>query len=98
MIDTTNIKILYHSVISELNKNYVLENGITKDEQNFVYLSEKPMGKHFKYTFKVIIPNNDNLYDWREIWNDGEDNKEYDDKNPYFVYMGDINIKNIQLM
>lgn len=90
MIDTKNIKFLYHSVVSEKVRDFVLKNGIKSDSNHMVYLSKFPIKKNpFKFSFVVNIPDNKKLYDWREIWEEGLD-KEYDSKNPYFVYEGDI--------
>lgn len=93
--------LLYHSVDSEKTLEFVQAKGIVKDEQGFVYLSKKPLsGSRFKYVFKVTIPKDkmDNLYDWREFWTDGEGDKEYDPKNPYYIYTGNIPKEWIQLV
>lgn len=108
--DTSKIKYLYHSVFSKKSYEYVLKNGITHDVQGWVYLSEKPMiingGNHSwalntVAVFKVKIPDNRKLYDWREIWYDKND-KEYDSdhqyekSNPYYMYSGNIPKQYIQ--
>lgn len=83
--------ILYHSVTSEQNRDFVLSNGIKADKDSMVYLSEKPITTGlYKYAFKVRVPNASKLWDWREIWGDGNDDKEYDPNNPFYVYEGDI--------
>ena len=67
--DTDKIKYLYHSVFSNASKKYVLENGIKSDDQGWIYLSEKPIiNSRVVAVFKVRIPDNRKLYDWREIW------------------------------
>lgn len=82
--------ILYHSVTSEATRDYVLKNGIKADSDSMVYLSEKPMTTApFKYSFKVKVPDQNKLWDWRDVWSDSDD-KEYDPNNPYYVYEGDI--------
>ena len=97
MINTENIKTLYHSVRSEKERDFVLQNGIKADFDKMVYLSKYPLNKNqFKFSFIVKIPNNKKLYDWREIWEEDLD-KEYDAKNPYFVYEGDIPKQYIKL-
>ena len=81
---------LYHSVATEANRDFVLQNGIKADSMNMVYLSEKPIkNAPYKYSFKVKVPDQNKLWDWRDIWSDSDD-KEYDPNNPYYVYEGDI--------
>ena len=84
-------KVLYHSVTTETIRDFVLQNGIKADVQGMVYLSEKPITKlPYKYSFKVIVPNVNKLWNWEEIWGDGGIDKENDPNNPYYVYEGDI--------
>ena len=90
-------KILFHSVKSEREKDFVLQNGIKADDNYMVYLSEKPIGVPYKYTFEVKVPDVSKLHDWREVWSDNGD-KEYDAKNPYYVYEGDIPKQYIKLI
>lgn len=102
------IKYLYHWVSEERVRNYILKNGITKDEDGFVYLSEKPFNKTRKdwsktkgFLFKVKIPNNDLLYFWEEFWTDENGNEidsdhQADPKNQYYIYMGDIPLKYVE--
>lgn len=90
---------LYHTVFSEKSYNYVLQNGIIADEYGYVYLSEKPLKGY--YTFKVKIPNINNLYDWEDFWLDDEGNEidfdhQYDPNNKYYMYLGDIPISYIK--
>ena len=102
--DTSKIKYLYHAVFNEKSFEYVMEYGIKADSNGVVYLSEKPIIKKaqpkwgYKGTiavFKVTIPDNRNLYDWREFWCDdnGEEidfDHQYDPTNPYYCYTGSI--------
>lgn len=89
---------LYHSVIGERERDFVLENGIKADKDGMVYLSKNPITKPpFKYSFKVAVPDMNRLWDWRDIWSDSDD-KEYDPTNPYYVYEGDINNRYIKLI
>ena len=89
--------VLYHSVTSEDARDFVLKNGIKADSNSMVYLSEKPITtKPYKYSFKVKVPDMTKLWDWRDIWSDGDD-KEYDMNNPYYVYEGDIDKQYITL-
>ena len=82
--------VLYHSVTSEVARDFVLNNGIKADRVNMVYLSEKPITTApYKYSFKVKVPDQNKLWDWRDIWSDGDD-KAYDPNNPYYIYEGDI--------
>ena len=84
-------KVLYHSVTTETIRDFVLQNGIKADVQGMVYLSEKPITKlPYKYSFKVIVPNVNKLWNWEEIWGEGGIDKEPDPNNPYYVYEGDI--------
>jgi hypothetical protein len=90
-------KILYHSVRSEKERDFILQNGIKADADSMVYLSEKPIGIPYKYTFAVTVPNPDKLHDWREVWDTAND-KEYDADNPYYVYEGDISKLYVKLV
>lgn len=89
-------KVLYHSVKNEQARDFVLQNGIKADENSMVYLSTKPVGGLYKFTFEVKVPDMNKLHDWREVWSDSDD-KEYDPANPYFVYEGDIPAKYVKL-
>ena len=90
-------KMLYHSVVSEKIRDFVLKNGIKADSSNFVYLSTKPINKPpYKYTFQVKVPNSDLLFDWRDMWDEGPEHQ-YDKNNPYYVYNGDISTQYIKL-
>ena len=104
--DTSKIKYLYHTVFSNRTFEYVMKYGIRADSKGLVYLAEKPIIKKAlnpKFTdgistravFKVTIPDNRNLYDWREFWCDdnGEEidfDHQYDPTNPYYCYTGSI--------
>jgi hypothetical protein len=90
-------KILFHSVKDEISRDFVIQNGIMADENHMVYLSEKPIGYPYKYTFKVSIPDHTKLHDWREVWGDDMD-KQYDTENPYYVYEGDIGKQYVKLI
>ena len=97
--DLEKIKYLYHTVRDEKGKDYVLKSGIKADRLGHVYLSAKPMNKgaYAKkgHVFLVKIPKSDNLWDWRDMWEESLD-KTYDPKNPYFIYEGDISLKYIE--
>lgn len=99
--DCRNIKYLYHSVFSKDVEDYVDKNGITVDEHGFIYLSQHPYKtKYTTATYKVRIPDNNYLYDWREFWydEDGEPidfDHEYDETNPYYIYMMNIPVNYI---
>lgn len=89
---------LYHSVTDDYVRDFVLKYGIKADDQNFVYLSEKPITRPpFKHTFKVKIPNPAELFDWKEMWEESPD-KEYDESNPYFIYNNDIPRQYVKLI
>ncbi len=94
-VNTT--KILFHSVKDERTRDFVIQNGIKADENYMIYLSKKPIGTPYKYTFKVSIPDNTKLHDWREVWDDNID-KEYDTENPFYVYEGDIPKQYVKLI
>jgi hypothetical protein len=98
LLNEVNIpKELFHSVKDERTRDFIIQNGIKADENYMVYLSEKPIGAPYKYTFKVSIPNHTKLHDWREVWDDSID-KEYDTENPYYVYEGDIPKQYVKLI
>ena len=89
---------LYHSVTDDYVRDFVMQNGIKADDQNFVYLSEKPITRPpFKHTFKVKIPNMDELFDWRDMWDESPD-KVYDKSNPYYIYNNDIPKQYVKLI
>ena len=90
-------KVLFHSVRDEKTKEYILRNGIKADDMDMVYLSKKPMGGIYKFTFEVEVPDETKLHDWRDVWEDGYD-KEYDVNNPYFIYEGDIPKQYVKLI
>lgn len=101
--DCSKIKYLYHSVFSKNTENYVDNNGITVDDSGYIYLSKYPYKQnHVVATYKVMIPNNSYLYDWKEFWYDenGEPldpfEHEYDENNPYYIYMKDIPVEYLQ--
>ena len=88
---------LYHAVTSETIRDFVLKNGIKANEQNFVFLSQKPITRApFKYTFKVKVPHMDRLHDWRDMYDEGPEHQ-YDESNPYYIYEGDIPKQYIKL-
>ena len=79
-------KVLYHNVTSEHVRDSIIANGIRPNDEHMIYLSTKPITRApYKYTFEVRIPDSNYLYDWRDIWSDSTD-KEYDEKNPYYIY------------
>lgn len=90
-------EVLYHAVTNR-SYDYVKKNGITPDEDGFVYLSTYPLKSGLYkngHVFQVKIPNHSLLYDWREFWQDEEGNDidfdhEWDPENPYYIYMGFI--------
>jgi hypothetical protein len=83
-------KVLYHSVVSEKVRDFVLKNGIKKDSQSMVYLSTKPITRPpFKYVFKVKVPDMNRLWDWSDYWDESSE-KQSDPKNPYYIYETDI--------
>lgn len=89
--NTSNIKKLYHWVESDAVRDYVLKNGIVPDDQGSIYLSQKPLFEDKGHYFEVTIPDNNNLYDWREMWYDDsgkefDSDHQYDKNNPYFMY------------
>jgi|TARA_R100001509_G_scaffold100335_1_gene58651 hypothetical protein len=89
---------LYHSVTDDYVRDFVMQNGIKANDQNFVYLSEKPITKPpFKYTFKVKIPNMDELFDWRDMHDEGPEHQ-YDKNNPYYIYNNDIPKQYVKLI
>ena len=89
---------LYHSVTDDYVRDYVLQNGIKANDQNFVYPSQKPITRPpFKHTFKVKIPNMDQLFDWRDIHDEGPEHQ-YDKSNPYYMYNGDISKQYVKLI
>ena len=95
--EATLPRVLYHNVTSEAVRDFVLQNGIKADKDGMVYLSKKPITKlPFKYSFEVRVPDMSKLWDWRDIWSDSDD-KEYDPKNPYYVYEGSIDKQYITL-
>ena len=101
--DCSKIKYLYHSVFSKEAEDYVDDNGITVDDFNCIYLSKYPYKPNYAVaTYKVAIPNNSYLYDWREFWYDDEEEPldpfehEYDETNPYFIYMDNIPVEYLQ--
>ena len=91
-----DIPVLYHSTTSVQNKNAILRDGLKTDYLGMVYLSEKPIGlPAFPYVFRVEIPDQEFLADWREIWHDDDGepidlDHQYDETNPYYVYLGNI--------
>lgn len=102
--NTQEIKYLYHAVFTEESYEFVKKNGIKRDRDGWVYLSKYPIIKrnHNPWSvnntvavFKVRIPDNNLLYDWRELWCDEDGNEidmdhQYDKDNPYYMYEGDI--------
>jgi hypothetical protein len=63
-----------------------------------VYLSEKPITTApYKFSFRVKVPDENRLWDWRDIWSDSTD-KQYDPNNPYYIYEGDIDKQYITLV
>lgn len=101
--DCSKIKYLYHSVFSKNAEDYVDKNGITTDNDGYIYLSTYPyQTNHAVATYKVTIPNNNYLYDWREFWYDENEEPldafehEYDESNPYYIYMLDIPVEYIE--
>lgn len=95
-----SIKTLYHSVFTPEAEKFDDENGIKRDSNGFIYLSEKPIiyDKH-KFqrgwtttyaVYEITIPDNTYLWDWRDIWEDNGDDKQYDETNPFYIYMKDI--------
>ena len=96
-----DIEYLYHSVFNKSSYDYVLENGITADDQGFVYLSEKPIPGYA--SFRVRIPNESYLHDWEEFWLDDEGNEIdfdhcLDPNNKYYMYEGDIGLQYIEVI
>ncbi len=90
---TEEIEFLYHSTDLEYVES-IEQNGLKTDDNGLVYLSEKPM-QYYDVCYRVTIPKQHNLVDWREMWYD-QDGKEidmdhqYDETNPYYVYMDTI--------
>ena len=101
--DDSDIEYLYHWVQDDDVMNFVLKNGIIAVSDEDVYLSEKPLFSDRGHLFKVKIPKKERLYDWREMWYDDngiafDSDHQYDEKNPYFIYMGDIPKENVELV
>jgi len=101
--DTDNIKTLYHWVRDDRVRDYVLENGITADDDYSVYLSAKPLYTDRGHLFEVTIPDNYRLRDWRySWWNDDkvefDFDHQYNPENPYFIYEGDIPKEYVKLL
>ena len=97
---------LYHSVFTKDSECFVDTHGIVTDSEGMVYLSEKPIiydehkfqrGQVTTYAcYEVIIPDEHYLYDWRDIWEDNGDDKQYDESNPFYVYEKNIPITNVK--
>jgi len=92
------IKFLYHGTL-KTNRDNILREGLKRDSSGVIYLSQKPLEakQSSKYvTFHVVIPNQDELIDWRDVWYDenGEEidpgSHSYDEENPYYLYLLDI--------
>jgi hypothetical protein len=84
---------LYHSTDNEYVDS-ILSTGLRPDEFSLVYLSTYPM-EGYDVTFKVEIPDKSSLYDWRDVWMNGDEYVDpeghtYDPENPYYVYSGRI--------
>lgn len=99
---TENIKKLYHW-IEDRSLEYVEQNGITADSDGDVYLSVAPLRGEGGHLYEVTIPDNNRLYDWREMWydNNGQEfdsEHQYNENNPYFIYMGNIPKKYLKLV
>lgn len=100
--DCSKIKYLYHSVFSKNAEDYVDNKGITLDDSGYIYLSKYPYKQNRAVaTYKVRIPNNSYLYDWREFWYDENGqpldfDHEYDETNPYFIYTDNISAEYLQ--
>lgn len=93
--DTSRITHLYHSTSSEEVLKSILTKGLltSMNSEGMIYLSEKPIvfgGKAASYVLRVKIPDNRELADWREFWYDDGDEKQYDESNPYYIYLKDI--------
>jgi len=102
--DVDEIEFLYHWVESERVKDYVLNNGLTADDDYCVYLMSNPVPfNKGGFMFRVTIPDTNRLHDWREYWHD-DDGVEFDDEhiydpdNPYFIYEGNIDKKYVNLV
>ncbi len=82
---------LYHST-NKAGRDSILKNGLETNYEGFIYLAEKPIRKrNMEYVFKVKIPSQSDLMDWREAFDDGDDSeREYDPKNPYYLYLSPI--------
>lgn len=105
-----HIKYLYHWVIDSKQALYCQHNGITRDSDGFVYLSEKPFNetspawdKDDGFTFRVRIPNNDLLSYWEDFWTDEDGNEiDFDHQaipgNQYYIYEDDIPKEFIELV
>ena len=89
---TKEIPTLYHSA-DRRDVESIQKEGLRTDDLGMVYLAEKPI-EGFDVAFLVTIPNQSQLADWREIWyNDDEEidmDHQYDDDNPYYIYLGPI--------
>lgn len=95
-------KYLYHGTYTIGAKRSILENGLFSDHVGMIYLSEKPI-RGCKYYFRVQIPDQAYLTDWRDFWYDDNDEEidmdhQYDPDNPYYVYLGNIPAKYIELL
>lgn len=94
--------ILYHST-EEKYVDKILKEGLKLGRDGFIYLSEKPIKTRiFTHTFKVTIPNKNDLMDWREAWGYddeyGQGDHEYDKDNPYWLYLKAIPSKYLKLI
>ncbi len=90
---TEEIPTLYHSA-DQRDVESIQREGLRTDDFGMVYLAEKPI-EGFDVAFLVTIPNQSQLADWREIWydDDGEEidmDHQYDEDNPYYIYLGPI--------
>lgn len=92
---------LYHVVKDERAAQFVRSNGIKVDDQGIVYLTTNPDKVYKKdwypnrVVFEVDIPEESpRLMDWRDVWEDNGDDKEYDEG--YYCYFDDIPLRKIR--
>lgn len=97
--DTTSY--LYHSV-DDKGYEFAMRYGLVADSDGFIYLSKYPIkNPNYTHTFRVRIPNMNNLRNWEDFWTDDDGelidfDHEPDPNNPYYIYVGDIDAKHIQ--
>ena len=97
-----DFKYLYHTTEDKYVEG-ILKKGLKIDDFGLVYLAEKPLAGDKYPTFKVRIPDHNQLMDWREAWydDDGEEldiDHQYEENNPYYLYLTSIPPEYLELV